>query len=219
MDRRAFIRKAGITGAGAAAAGVLAAPAIAQSMPKVSWRVTSSFPKSLDTIFGAAVTMANLCAESTDGNFDIQVFAAGELVPGLQTADRCRNGRGLPSPILLGQGSDLGAGDGGSVRLEQPADECLDVLWRGQRPAQRVLRATRGLFGLACGNTGVQMGGWYCARRSIQSMTSRVSRCASAALPARSSRSSAWYAADRGRRYLPGAGKGHDRRCRMGRSL
>ena len=57
MDRRSFIRKAGVGGATAAAT-ALAAPAIAQSNPKISWRVTSSFPKSLDTIFGAAATMA-----------------------------------------------------------------------------------------------------------------------------------------------------------------
>ncbi len=87
MDRRSFIRKAGFAGAGAAAATTLAAPAIAQSMPKVSWRVTSSFPKALDTIFGAAETMAKYVREATDGNFDIQVFAAGELVPALQAAD------------------------------------------------------------------------------------------------------------------------------------
>src|SRR5687767_13412407 len=87
MDRRSFIKKAGFAGAGAAAATTLAAPAIAQSSPKISWRLTSSFPKALDTIFGAAQTMANHVRDSTDGNFDIQVFAAGELVPALQAAD------------------------------------------------------------------------------------------------------------------------------------
>ena len=59
MDRRSFIKKAGLAGAGAAAATTLAAPAIAQGSPKISWRCTSSFPKALDTIFGAAETMAN----------------------------------------------------------------------------------------------------------------------------------------------------------------
>jgi TRAP-type mannitol/chloroaromatic compound transport system substrate-binding protein len=55
MDRRSFMKKAGTAGAGAvAAAGALAAPAIAQENPKISWRMTSSFPKSLDTIYGAA---------------------------------------------------------------------------------------------------------------------------------------------------------------------
>jgi TRAP-type mannitol/chloroaromatic compound transport system substrate-binding protein len=92
MDRRSFIKKAGLGGVGAAAATALAAPAIAQSSPKVTWRLTSSFPKSLDTIFGAAETMAKFVKEATDGNFDIQVFAAGEIVPGLQAMDAAAAG-------------------------------------------------------------------------------------------------------------------------------
>ena len=59
MDRRQFFKKAGATGAGALAAGALAAPAIAQSNPKITWRLTSSFPKSLDTIYGGADDMVD----------------------------------------------------------------------------------------------------------------------------------------------------------------
>ena len=81
MDRRTFFKKAGTAGAGAAAATALAAPAIAQGMPKVTWRLTSSFPKSLDTIYGGAPTFAQYLAEATDGNFTVQPFAAGEIVP------------------------------------------------------------------------------------------------------------------------------------------
>lgn len=58
MNRRHFLRQAATTGAGAAAATALAAPlaapAIAQENPSITWRLTSSFPKSLDIIFGAA---------------------------------------------------------------------------------------------------------------------------------------------------------------------
>ena len=87
MDRRSFIKKVSVGGAAAAAASVLAAPAIAQSSPKITWRLTSSFPKSLDTIYGGAEVFAKMLSEATDGNFAVQVFAAGELVPGLQAAD------------------------------------------------------------------------------------------------------------------------------------
>lgn len=58
MDRRSFIKNAGVAGAGAAASTLLAAPAIAQESPKVTWRLTSSFPRALDTIFGAANDVA-----------------------------------------------------------------------------------------------------------------------------------------------------------------
>src|ERR1700676_3834466 len=88
MKRRDFIRA---TGVGVAAAAV-AAPAIAQSAPELKWRMTCSWPKSLDTLFGAAETMAKAVAEATDNKFQIQVFAAGEIVPGLQVVDAVQNG-------------------------------------------------------------------------------------------------------------------------------
>ncbi len=78
-------------GAGLAAAAI-AKPAIAQSRPQIKWRLTSSFPKSLDTIFGASEVFAKAVAEATDNNFQIQCFAAGEIVPGLQAADAVTNG-------------------------------------------------------------------------------------------------------------------------------
>src|SRR5690606_240450 len=87
MKRRQFLK---VAGAGAAATAI-AAPAIAQSMPELKWRLTSSFPKSLDTIYGAAETFAKAVAEATDNKFQIQVFAAGEIVPGLQAADAVSN--------------------------------------------------------------------------------------------------------------------------------
>src|SRR6478736_5515721 len=87
MDRRSFMKKAGTAAAGAAAATALAAPAIAQENPKISWRLTSSFPKGLDTIYGGGVELANHVREATDGAFDIQVFAAAEIVPGLEAAN------------------------------------------------------------------------------------------------------------------------------------
>ena len=86
MNRRKFVKQAGV-GATAVAAGTVAAPAIAQSMPEIRWRCVSSFPKSLDTLFGAAETMSKAVAEATDGKFQIRPFAAGEIVPGLQVAD------------------------------------------------------------------------------------------------------------------------------------
>ena len=164
MDRRSFIRKAGFAGAGAAAATTLAAPAIAQSMPKVSWRVTSSFPKALDTIFGAAETMAKYVRESTDGNFDIQVFAAGELVPGLQAADAAAAG----TVEACHTASYYYWGKDPTFALATAVPFSMNVrqfnAWNYYGGGQDLLNefyATQGLYGLACGNTGAQMGGWY----------------------------------------------------------
>src|SRR5260370_37010461 len=53
--------------------------------------MTSSFPKSLDTLYGASMEFAKYVAEMTDNKFQIQVFSAGEIVPGLQALDATSN--------------------------------------------------------------------------------------------------------------------------------
>src|SRR5947208_13824347 len=88
MERRKFLKTAGL---GVAAASTLAAPAIAQSMPELKWRMACSWPKSLDTLFGGAEYLAKRVAEATDDKFQIRAFAAGEIVPALQVLDAVQN--------------------------------------------------------------------------------------------------------------------------------
>src|SRR4030095_16372932 len=88
MKRRTFLKGGAVAGATT----LIAAPAIAQAAPEIKWRLTSSFPKSLDTIFGTAQTFAKYVADATDNKFQIQTFAAGEIVPGLQALDAASAG-------------------------------------------------------------------------------------------------------------------------------
>ena len=88
MKRREFLLA---SGAGLASSTV-AMPAIAQSAPEITWRCTSSFPKSLDTTYGGAEVFAKQVADLTDNRFKINVFAAGEIVPGLQAFDAASSG-------------------------------------------------------------------------------------------------------------------------------
>jgi TRAP-type mannitol/chloroaromatic compound transport system substrate-binding protein len=164
MDRRNFIRKAGAAGVGSVAAATLAAPAIAQSLPKVSWRCTSSFPKALDTIFGAAQTMADYVRESTDGNFNIQVFAGGEIVPAMQAADAA-----IASTVEMchtacyyfwGKDPTWALATAVPFSLNDRQMNAW-LYYGGGNDLLNEFFATQGLYGLPCGNTGAQMGGWY----------------------------------------------------------
>jgi TRAP-type mannitol/chloroaromatic compound transport system substrate-binding protein len=160
MKRREFLKKAG---AGAATAAV-AAPAIAQQQPTITWRMPTSWPKSLDTLFGGAELIARRVGELTEGKFQIRAFAAGEIVPGLQVLDAVQAGTveightvmyyyigkdpafGLVSDIPFGMTSRQKNAwwyNGGGAELAAP------------------LFKDYGCIALPAGNTGTQMGGWY----------------------------------------------------------
>jgi TRAP-type mannitol/chloroaromatic compound transport system substrate-binding protein len=171
MDRRSFITKAGVTGVGAVAATALAAPAIAQSMPKITWRCTSGFPKSLDTIFGAAQTMADAVKEATDGNFEIQVFAAGEIVPMPEAADTVAAGtvEMAHTASYYYWGKDAAYAMGTAIPFGLNARQQNAWYYHGGgNDLMNEFYATQGLYGLPCGNTGAQMGGWY--RKEINTL-------------------------------------------------
>ena len=87
-NRRSFLKSAALGGATAA----IATPALAQSSPEIKWRMTASWPKSLDTLYGGCEFFARRVAELSDNKFQIQPFAAGEIVPGLQVLDAVQNG-------------------------------------------------------------------------------------------------------------------------------
>ncbi len=164
MDRRTFIKKAGFAGAGAAAATTLAAPAIAQENPKVSWRLTSSFPKSLDTVYGAAETMANRVREMTGGAFDIQVFSAGEIVPGLQALDAAAAGTvemcHTASYYYWGKEPTFQLGTATPFVMNSRMQNAWFIAGGGTDMLNEFYH-TQGVHAVPCGNTGAQMGGWF----------------------------------------------------------
>jgi TRAP-type mannitol/chloroaromatic compound transport system substrate-binding protein len=171
MDRRKFLSTGAIGGVTAAAAATLAAPAVAQAA-KVTWRVTSSFPKSLDTIYGAAETMAKYVSEATDGNFTLQVFPAGELVPGLEAADAVSAGtvEACHTASYYYWGKDPTYALGTTVPFGLNYRQMNAWLYQGG--GIDLLNAEffngQNLHYMPCGNTGVQMGGWY--RKEINSL-------------------------------------------------
>ena len=169
MQRRKFLRATGV--GAAAASGVIAAPAIAQSAPELRWRLASSFPKTLDTIFGAADTLARYVAEATDNKFQIRLFAAGEIVPGLQVADAVQNGTvemgHTASYYYVGKDPcfalDCAIPFGLNARQQ---DAWMN--WGGGREAMADFFKDYSIHAIRCGNTGGQMGGWF--RKEIKTV-------------------------------------------------
>jgi TRAP-type mannitol/chloroaromatic compound transport system substrate-binding protein len=168
MDRRGFIKK---TGAAAAAVPALAAPAIAQSMPELKWRMTSSFPKALDTIYGAAENFSKFVAEATDNKFLIQVFPGGEIAPPLEAANEVGKGNieMCHTASYYYWGKDPTYAFGTAVPFGLNSRQQNAWMYRaGGMDLMNEFYATQNLVAFPCGNTGAQMGGWF--RKEIKSV-------------------------------------------------
>ena len=160
MKRRQFLQAAGL----AAAATAVAKPAIAQSMPELKWRLTSSFPKSLDTIYGAAEIFAKAVAEATDNKFQIQVFAAGEIVPGLAAADAVQNGTvemcHTASYYYFGKDPTFAFGCAVPFGLNARQQNAWMYFGGGMELMNDFYKKFN-IIAFPAGNTGAQMGGWF----------------------------------------------------------
>jgi TRAP-type mannitol/chloroaromatic compound transport system substrate-binding protein len=165
MKRRQFLTAAGAS----LATGAIAAPAIAQSSPEISWRCTSSFPKSLDVTYGGAEVFSKMVAELTDNRFKINVFAAGEIVPGLQALDAASNGTvemaHTVSYYYVGKDPTFAVASCVPFGLNARQQHA----WLYQGGANEMFNEfykKYNVYGLPLGNTGTQMGGWF--RREIK---------------------------------------------------
>jgi len=167
MERRSFLKKAGV----GVAAGAIAAPAIAQGAPAVKWRITSSFPKSLDTIYGGAEVLAKRVSAITGGKFQIQVFAAGEIAPGPQALDVVQNGtvEACHTCSYYFVGKDKAFAFGTAIPFGLNARQMNAwVYYGGGQKLLDEFYSNYGIVSFPGGNTGVQMGGWF--RKEIKTL-------------------------------------------------
>ena len=180
QQRRAFLT-GGLVGAAGGLIGAAAAstrvdrsaawPAV-HATQRVEWRLASSFPSSLDTIYGAADVLSERVAAMSDGQFRIHPYQAGELVPGLQVLDAVQK-----NSVEVGQTA------GYYYTGKHPAlafDTCVPFgftprqqsAWLLEAGGAELLQGIYSGFGLKsfpCGNTGVQMGGWF--KREIETLS------------------------------------------------
>ncbi len=167
MERRAFINHAGL--AGVLAAG--AAPAIVHAQTQLRWRLASSFPKSLDTIFGAADVFTKKIHEMSGGKFQISVHAGGELMPPFGVVDGVQSGTvemAHTAPYYF-VGKDETFAIGCTIPFGLNSRQMSAWMYEGNGlKLMREFYAKYNIVNFPGGNTGAQMGGWY--RKPIKSL-------------------------------------------------
>jgi len=167
MERRSFVHGAGI--AGVLAAGT--APAFVNAQANVRWRLASSFPKALDTIYGAAETFAKAVGAMSGGRFQITVAAPGELVPAFGVVDAVQAGTvemSHTAPYYF-FGKDPTFALGTAIPFGLNARQLTGWYMEGNgRKLMNEFYARYNMIGFIGGNTGAQMGGWW--RKEIKSL-------------------------------------------------
>jgi len=167
MERRSFVRSAGL--AGVLAAG--AAPAIVHAQTNIRWRLASSFPKSLDTIFGAAELFAKKIGDMSGGKFQISTHAGGELMPPFGVVDGVQNGTvemAHTAPYYF-VGKDDTFALGTAIPFGLNSRQMTSWMYEGNGlKLMREFYANYNIISFPGGNTGAQMGGWF--RKPITSL-------------------------------------------------
>ncbi len=167
MERRSFLKKASV---GAAAAAALAAPAV-HAQQTIRWRLASSFPKALDTIFGAADIFAKKVGEMSGGKFTISVHAGGELMPAFGVVDGVQQGTvecAHTAPYYFFGKDETFAFD---CAIPFGLNSRQMTAWMYQGNGLKLMREFYSAYNIVnfpMGNTGAQMGGWY--RKEIKSL-------------------------------------------------
>ncbi len=166
MDRRSLIKHAGI--AGVLAAGV--APAV-HAQAAIRWRIASSFPKSLDTLFGVCDVFSKKVSEMTGGKFQITTHAAGELMPAFGVLDGVSNGTvemANAAPYYF-FGKDPTYALDCAIPFGLNSRQMTAWMYEGNGlKLTREFYSNVGIVNFPMGNTGAQMGGWY--RKEINSV-------------------------------------------------
>jgi len=161
MERRKFITAAGTGMAGILAAGV--APAV-HAQQAIRWRLASSFPKALDTIYGGAEEFSKQVKAMTGGKFEISVHAGGELMPAFGVVDGIQQGTvecAHTAPYYFFGKDDTFALD---CAIPFGLNSRQMTAWMYEGNGLKLMRefyANYNIVNFPLGNTGAQMGGWY----------------------------------------------------------
>ncbi len=161
MDRRSFLKNAGLAGATAGAA-TLAAPALASG--KRELKMVTTWPKNFPGLGVGAQRVADRITAASEGQLTVKLFAAGELVPAFESFDAVSNGTADmyhgAEYYWLGKHKAFGfftAVPNGMTAAELEA-------WMHFGGGQQLwdeLSAEFNVKSFLAGNTGLQAGGWF----------------------------------------------------------
>ncbi len=173
MQRRDFLTGAGagLAATALSACGKKEETTTSGELPSIRWRLASSYPKSLDTIYGAAEVLAKRVEAITNGKFQIRVFAGGDIVPGLQVLDAVQQGTVEcgHSASYYYVGKNMAFAFDCAVPFGLTARQQNAWMYHGGGLAlTRELFKDYNILNFPGGNTGVQMGGWF--RKEVKSL-------------------------------------------------
>ena len=125
--------------------------------------MTSSFPKSQETLFGTGQTLCAYVAEATDNRFQIQAYATGELATSRQALDVVASGTvecaHTPLSFHVAKDMTLALGTGLPFGLNARHQQSWWAYGGGSKLVNDALKAL-GVYGIPAGTTGGQTGAW-----------------------------------------------------------
>ena len=138
------------------------------ALPSIRWRMVTSWPKSLDILFGGAERICRQVYTMTNGKFTITPYAAGEIVEGFGVLDAVAKGEveagHSASYYYFDQNPALVFGTNIPFGLTAEQQNAW-LYYGGGQELINGLYADLGIISFPAGNTGGQMGGWF--RRKI----------------------------------------------------
>lgn len=167
IDRRSFIKSAGAT-AGVTAAATFAAPAIAQSRTEMA--IVCTWPRDFPGLGISAQRLAKRIPELTEGRINVTYYASGEKVGAFDSFDEVASGKSQAyiATDYYWKGKHPSWAYFATVPFGLIYSEMQAwINYGGGQQLWHELGDQFGVINFACGNTGVQMGGWF--KREMES--------------------------------------------------
>jgi len=162
MKRRDFLKKSAVGVGGAAAASTIAAPAIAQERIEIT--MVSTWPRDFPGLGTGAQRFAQRLSDMTDGRMQVEYFAGGERVKPFDSFDEVASGNAqmYHGAEYYWKGKHPGLAYFTAVPFGLTYTEINAwIRFGGGQELWDELSGEFGLKSVMCGNTGVQMGGWF----------------------------------------------------------